>query len=182
MRSKDCPSPTSVASGGSKLPDAPTALKALSPACVSTFLSHLPTALLSSLEFINMQCIFSAQSPLPSVSPFPPSLPLVLCTAGSFFSFPRSQFEGRFLQRPRLTIVSKIAPPPNYPLSRHLGSRLVIFTTYNYLLFTVCLFMAGLPQQGARCTKTGIQQMHVLIFACSSRKADAEAQIQVQVV
>lgn len=138
-------------------------------------------ALLSSLEFLKVRCIFPPHSPLPPASPFLPSLPLVLCMPGSF-SFPRSRFQGRFPQRPRLTIVSKIAPLPNYPLSRHLGSRLVIFTAHNYLLFTVCLFMASLPQRGASRTKAGIRHRRALIFACSSRKADAEARIQVPAV
>lgn len=170
-------------SRASRVPDAPSALKALSPACVSTFLGHSAPALLSSLEFLKVRCIFPPHSPLPPASPFLPSLPLVLCVAGSFL-FPRSRFQGRFPQRPRLTIVSKIAPPPNYPLSRHLGSRLVIFTAHNYLLFTVCLFMASLPQRGASRTKAGIRHRHrrALIFACSSRKADAEARIQVPAV
>lgn len=116
-----------------------------------------------------MRCIFPPHSPLPPASPFLPSLPLVLCVPGSF-SFPRSRFQGRFPQRPRLTIVSKIAPPPNYPLSRHLGSRLVIFTAHNYLLFTVCLFMASLPQRGASRTKAGIRHRRALIFALLAKQ------------
>lgn len=121
------------------------ALKGLSPASMSTFLSHSATAILSSLGFINMQHIFPPRKPSPLVCPpFLNSLALAPCVAGS--PVVQASFEGCFPRRPCLTvIISTRVPPPSYSPSHHLGSCLVIFTIYKYLLFTVCLFMAGLP-------------------------------------
>lgn len=147
--------------------------RSVTPASVSKFLSHsAPAALRSSFKFINMQQVSYLGDLCPWCSAFLNSLSPAFCVPGSIL-FPRSLFKVAFTRGHAWPLYLKYLLHPTCPLSHPLGSCLVIFTAYNYLLFTVCLFMAGHPHKGASCKKGRCPIDVLLIFAWFPPNPDA---------